>query len=32
MLGQQNFTAVFARALLVATAENQLVPETRSKP
>ena len=32
MLGQQNFTAVFARALLVATAENQLVPEARSKP
>lgn len=32
MLGQQNFTAVFARALLVATSENQLVPEARSKP
>ena len=32
MLGQQNFTAVFGRALLVATAENQLVPEARSKP
>lgn len=32
MLGQQNFTAVFARALLVATSENQLVPEARLKP
>ncbi|QQR39020.1 plasmid partitioning protein RepB C-terminal domain-containing protein [Devosia rhizoryzae] len=32
MLGQQNFTAVFARALLVATSENQLVPEARTKP
>ena len=32
MLGQQNFTAVFARALLVATSENQLVPEARAKP
>jgi hypothetical protein len=32
MLGQQNFTAVFARALLVATAEQHLVPEARSKP
>ncbi len=31
MLGQQNFTAVFARALLVATSQNQLVPEARSK-
>lgn len=32
MLGQGNFTAVFARALLVATSENQLVPVARSKP
>lgn len=32
MLGQQNFTAVFARALLVATPENQLAPDSRSKP
>lgn len=32
MLGQQNFTAVFARALLVATPENQLAPVARSKP
>lgn len=32
MLGQGNFTAVFARALLVATPENQLVPVARSKP
>jgi hypothetical protein len=32
MLGQQNFTAVFARALLVATPENQLVPDARAKP
>lgn len=32
MLGQQNFTAVFARALLVASAEKKLVPEARSKP
>ena len=32
MLGQQNYTAVFARALLVATSENQLVPEARLKP
>lgn len=32
MLGQQNFTAVFARALLVATPENQLVPIARTKP
>ena len=32
MLGQQNFTAVFARALLVATPENQLVPIARAKP
>ncbi len=31
MIGQQNFTAVFARALLVATPENQLVPVARSK-
>jgi hypothetical protein len=32
MLGQGNFTAVFARALLVATPEAQLVPVARSKP
>lgn len=32
MLGQSNFTAVFARALLVATPEAQLVPVARSKP
>lgn len=32
MQGQQNFTAVFARALLVATSENQLVSKARSKP
>jgi RepB plasmid partitioning protein/ParB-like nuclease domain len=32
MLGQGNFTAVFARALLVATSEAQLVPVARSKP
>ena len=32
MLGQGNFTAVFARALLVATPESQLVPVARSKP
>ena len=32
MLGQQNFTAVFARALLVATPENQLAPIARAKP
>jgi len=32
MLGQQNFTAVFARALLVATPENQLVADARTKP
>jgi hypothetical protein len=32
MLGQQNFTAVFARALLVATPESQLVPDARAKP
>jgi len=31
MLGQQNFTAVFARALLVATPARQLVPDARSK-
>jgi hypothetical protein len=31
MMGQQNFTAVFARALLVATPENQLVTEARTK-
>ncbi|HEV2515158.1 MAG TPA: plasmid partitioning protein RepB C-terminal domain-containing protein [Devosia sp.] len=31
MLGQANFTAVFARALLVATPEAQLVPVARSK-
>lgn len=32
MLGQGNFTAVFARALLVATAEAQLIPVARSRP
>lgn len=31
MLGQGNFTAIFARALLVATPEAQLVPVARSK-
>lgn len=32
MLGQSNFTAVFARALLVATPESELVPVARSRP
>lgn len=31
MIGQNNYTAVFARALLVATPESHLVPATKSK-
>lgn len=31
MIGQGNYTAVFARALLVATPDHQLVPSTKSK-